>query len=58
MSVVRGRPEVTGECRTDAIDPKRNSEKKVMRIYTVGFPIAIMLTDRDRSVCTTHLIRE
>jgi hypothetical protein len=43
-----------------------NSEK-VMRVYgdriaaierfTVGFSIAIMLTDRNRSACTTHLIR-
>jgi hypothetical protein len=32
--------------------------EKVMRVYTVGFPIARMLTDRDRSVSTTHLIRE
>ncbi len=25
--------------------------------FTVGFSIAIMLTDRNRSACTTHLIR-
>jgi hypothetical protein len=26
--------------------------------FTVGFSIVIMLTDRDRSVCATYLIRE
>ena len=25
--------------------------------FTVGFPVTIMLTDRDRSACATHLIR-
>ena len=25
--------------------------------FTVGFPVAILLTDRDRSACATHLIR-